>query len=137
MQFAGRLVDDAQLRTTTSGKQVTGFTVAVNENYKAQDGSKVQKTTYIDCAYWNRPNITQHLTKGLLVELTGFPSARAYTTKEGEARGAIDFRVDRLDFLGGSKLNVSSSNISNAAPQAAAPVANAVAGVADDDDLPF
>lgn len=138
MQIAGRLVDNAQLRSTNSGQQVTGFTVALNENFKAKDGSKVQKTTYIDCAYWNRPNITPHLTKGLLVQLTGFPSVRSYTTKSGEHRGAIDFRVDTLDFLGGSNSKASNGNTGNAVPQAAAaPVANAVPGVADDDDLPF
>ncbi|MCT1526060.1 single-stranded DNA-binding protein [Sphingobacterium lactis] len=137
MQFAGRLVDNAQLRTTTTGQQVTGFTVALNENFKAKDGSKVQKTTYIDCAYWNRPNITPHLTKGLLVQLTGFPSVRSYTTTSGEARGAIDFRVETLDFLGGSNSKASNGNSSNATPKAAANVANAASMVSDDDDLPF
>lgn len=138
MQFAGRLVDNAQLRSTNSGQQVTGFTAALNQNYKANDGTKAQKTTYINCSIWNRPNITPHLTKGLLVQITGFPSVRSYTRKSGEHRGAIDFRVDSLDFLGGSNSKASNGNTDNTVPQAAAsPVANAAPGVADDDDLPF
>ncbi|WP_286851101.1 MULTISPECIES: single-stranded DNA-binding protein, partial [Sphingobacterium] len=108
----------------------------LNENYRNHDGSKVQKTTYIDCAYWNRPKITEHLTKGLLVEVTGFPSARTYQTKSGEHRGAIDFRVDRLDFLGKSKSNTSDSNNINAVPTANSPVEDLVPSVSDD-DLPF
>lgn len=141
MQFAGRLVDNAQLRKTESGHQVTGFTVALNENYKAKDGSKVQKTTYIDCNYWNRPNITPYLTKGLLVEITGFPSARAYTTKQGEARGAIDFRVDRLDFLGGPSQNGVNRNstapVSEQPKGSVVPSLDTIGSGGSDGDLPF
>lgn len=135
MQFAGTLVDNAQVRTTNSGKQVTGFTVALNENYKAQDGSKVQKTTYIDCAYWNRPNLAQYLIKGMSVQITGFPTAKAYQAKSGEYRGAIDFRVDRLDFLGESKTNASEAT-DNTDTVVSTTVPDLVPSISDD-DLPF
>lgn len=146
MQVAGRVVDDAQLRTTKSGQQVTGFTVAINRNYKAKDGTRVQQTTYFDCSYWNRPNITPHLTKGKLVNVTGFPSPRAYVTKEGEARGIIDFNVDQLDFLGGGSSDQPTSEKPNVAAKAtvsddpagsAIPTLDAINGGEKADDLPF
>lgn len=135
MQFAGRLVGNAQLRTTNSGKQVTGFGIAINRNYTAQDGTKVQQTTYFNCALWNRPNITEHLTKGMLVEVTGFPTVRTYTTDSGEARATIDFLVDTLDFLGGSKSNASGNN-DDTTPVTEATEEDLVP-VISDDDLPF
>lgn len=103
MQLAGRLVGDAQLRETKSGQRVTAFTVALNDSFKKKDGTKVQNTTFVDCAVWNRPNLTDYLVKGLLVELIGFPSPRAYNGKDGEPQARIDFRVDRLNFLGGGQ----------------------------------
>lgn len=137
MQFAGRLVDNAQLRTTNSGKQVTGFSVALNENYKDKNGSKMQKTTYVDCSYWNRPNITPHLTKGLLVEVTGFPSARVYTTKSGESRAVIDFRVDRLDFLGRAKSNTVDDSKNQKSSSVNSESFETTVPTISDDDLPF
>lgn len=99
MQLAGKLVGNAKLRETQTGQKVTAFTVAMNDQFKKKDGTKVKKTTYIDCSIWNRAAITEFLTKGLVVSIVGFPTSRAYTTNEGDLRSQIEIRVDKLTFL--------------------------------------
>lgn len=110
MQFTGRLVADAQLRETKTGKKVTAFTVAHNKSYRNSEGEKVQQTTFVDCSYWNRPNITEYLTKGVMLNLRGFVSSSAWVDRDGHARAGIRMEVDDVDFLGGGKRDTQPEN---------------------------
>ena len=48
--FIGRLVRDPELKTTTSGKSVCKFSIAVKRNYKDQNGE--YQSDFIDCVAW-------------------------------------------------------------------------------------
>ena len=45
----GRLTRDPEIRTTSSGKQVTQFTVAVENGY-----GENKQTAFINCVAWNK-----------------------------------------------------------------------------------
>ena len=126
MNITGRLTRDAEVRTTSNGKQVVNFSVAVNDSYKNKQGERVEQTAFFDCSYWITPNVVKMLTKGLLVELTGRVSTRAWVSKDGEPRAGLNFHTSNIKPLAGGKRSET--------PQA---TTKANAGNAQEDDLPF
>ena len=91
----GNLTADPEQRTTTSGKTVANFTVAVSRR-----GDK-DKTDFFRCAAWGKTGEVcgQYLGKGQKVCVVGEVSARAYTDKQGEAKASLEVLVTEVEFL--------------------------------------
>ena len=98
MELTGRLVADAAVRTVNADKNVTGFRIAVNRNYKSQ-GEQKQETAFVDCTYWRTDAIAPYLTKGMLVQLHGFMTAEPWVSRDGEAMASLKFRTDEINML--------------------------------------
>ena len=98
MELTGRLVADATVRAVNADKNVTGFRVAVNRNYKSQ-GEQKQETAYVDCTYWRTDAIAPYLTKGMLVQLHGFMTAEPWVNRDGEPMASLKFRTDEINML--------------------------------------
>lgn len=83
--ISGRLTRDPELRTTTSGKQVTSFTLAVNA-YKEED------TSFIDVVAWNKTAevVASYTHKGDLLTVSGRLQQRKYEDKSGNSRSVIE-----------------------------------------------
>ena len=127
MEIVARIVSDALVSQTKSGKKVVNFPVAINDYYKPKNGEGVQTTTFIRCTYWVSEAIAPRLVKGVLVELYGRLGVEAYTNKSGDPVGVINFQVSRI------KLHSAKSNGHTASES----VANAAGSAESDDDLPF
>ena len=130
MNITGRLTRDAEVRTTSNGKQVVNFSVAVNDSYKTKQGERVEQTAYFDCSYWRTPNAVKILTKGLLVELTGRVSTRAWVGKDGEAKAGLNFHTSDFKPLAGGRR----AETVQATEQTEN---NSIAEQGTEDDLPF
>lgn len=102
MEINGRLVADAAVRETKSGKKVTGFTIAINDSYRPKGGDRVQITTYVECSYWLNAGLAEYLLKGTLVELYGRMEAGAYIGKDATAVGTLKFHTEKIKLLGKS-----------------------------------
>jgi len=98
MELTGRLVADATVRAVNAEKNVTGFRVAVNRNFKSQ-GEQKQETAFVDCTYWRTDAIAPYLTKGMLVQLHGFMTAEPWVNREGEPMASLKFRTDEINML--------------------------------------
>lgn len=98
MEITGRLVADATVRAVNADKNVTGFRVAINRNYKSQ-GEQKQETAYVECTYWRGDGIAPYLTKGMLVQLSGFMTAEPWVSRDGEAQASLKFRTDEINML--------------------------------------
>lgn len=96
MNITGRLTQDASVSTTPTGKQVVNFSIAVNDSYKNKDGQRIDQTVFIDCAYWLTAKVASWLSQGLLVELTGRISARAWLSGDGRAKAGINFHTSSI-----------------------------------------
>jgi single-strand DNA-binding protein len=92
------LVADATVRAANADKNVTGFRIAVNRNYKSQ-GEQKQETAFVDCTYWRTDAIAPYLTKGMLVQLHGFMTAEPWVSRDGEAMASLKFRTDEINML--------------------------------------
>lgn len=101
MEITGRLVADATVRAVNADKNVTGFRVAINRNYRSQ-GEQKQETTYVECTYWRTDAIAPFLTKGMIVQLHGFMTAEPWVSRDGEPMASLKFRTDEINMLTGS-----------------------------------
>lgn len=136
MEIVARIVSDAQVSETKSGKKVVNFPVAINDYYKPKNGEGVQTTTYVRCSYWISEAIAPRLVKGVLVELYGRLGVEAYTNKSGDPVGVISFQVSRIK-LHSNKSNGHAPSGSAASGQAPSDQTASVQSSNTDDDLPF
>jgi single-strand DNA-binding protein len=95
MELAGRLTANAIVKEIAEGRKVVNFTLAVNNGYK-KNGEWVEKTVFIDCAYWIGIGIAEFLTRGRRVELFGEIGVQAYINASHAAIGKLTFHVIRI-----------------------------------------
>lgn len=124
MQITGRITRDAQVHTVKGDKKVVNFTVAVNDGYKDKSGEWVDKTAFFQCAYWRSANISNALTKGRLVEVTGRASATAWLSENGTPKANLNFHTTDIKFHDSPKGRQQTQT-----PQGS--------GATEGDDLPF
>lgn len=97
---AGTLVADPELRFLDTGAAVTSFTVAANERrYDAARNEWVDKgATFLRCTAWRQmaEHVSESLTKGARVLVTGVLRQRGWTTDSGEKRTAFDVDVTEV-----------------------------------------
>jgi single-strand DNA-binding protein len=104
MEITGRLVADATVRNVTDDKAVTNFRLAINRRYTS-GGEQKEETTFVDCAYWRTAKLAPYLTKGLLVQLYGHISAKAWVSRDGEPMASLNFHTNEITLLGKSAGN--------------------------------
>ena len=90
----GNLTADPELRTTTSGKNVCSFTVAVNR--RNREGADFFRVTAWDAL---GENCNKFLTKGRKVAVVGSVSVHAYQTKNGDPAASLELNAQEVEFL--------------------------------------
>ena len=102
--ISGNLTRDPELRTTPSGAQVCGFSVAVNRVYKDAAGNNQEQVSFIDCSAWGKlaETIEKYGRKGSGVLVSGRLEQRSWNDKEtGQKRSRVEIVVDDFNFIGG------------------------------------
>lgn len=101
--FMGRFVRDPELRTTSSGKSVTSFTIACDRDFRGSDGEKV--ADFIDCVAWNAAAefISRNFAKGKMAVVTGSLQFRDWTDKNGNKRRNAEIQVSNIYFADSKK----------------------------------
>lgn len=108
LQVIGHLGKDA-LVNNVNGKNVINFTVAHSEKYKDKQGNAMDKTTWVDCAYWtDRTAVAPYLKKGTQVFVEGQPDVRTFESN-GETKSSLTLRVASVQLLGSSDAGVGRS----------------------------
>lgn len=97
----GRLVRDPELRHTQSGTPVANFSLAVDRDFKGQDG---RDADFIDCVAWrNTANFVERFfAKGRMAIVSGRLQIRAFTDKQGNKRNVAEVVADNV-YFGDSK----------------------------------
>lgn len=98
----GNLTRDPEVKYTPKGTAVCDLGLAINDSYKAQDGTIKETVTYVDVEVWGRTaeNCKQYLTKGRPVFVEGQLRLDQWE-QEGQKRSKMKVRADRVQFLGG------------------------------------
>lgn len=94
----GRLVKDPELRRTQSGTAVTSFRIAVDRDFKSQDGTK--QADFFDVVAWRATAefVSKYFTKGRMAVVEGRLQTRDWTDKEGGKRVATEIVADNIYF---------------------------------------
>ena len=96
----GNLVADPDLRFTASGVAVASFTVASTPRvYDRQAGEfRDGDTLFLRCNIWREAaeNVTESLTRGSRVIVSGRLRQRSFETREGEKRTVHEVEVDEI-----------------------------------------
>lgn len=92
----GRLTKEPELRYTTNGTGVCGFTLAVESGF----GEK-KRTDFIPIVVWNKlaENCAAYLAKGKLAAVDGRLQIRSYDGKDGVKRYVTEVVAENVRFL--------------------------------------
>lgn len=95
----GRLVRDPELRTTTTGKSVCDFSIAVQKRIKPSDGSPDADFFRVSCWEKTAEYVSNYLHKGRLVAVEGRLQSRKYTDKDGNNRESVEVVATNVQSL--------------------------------------
>ena len=100
----GRLVADPELRHTQSGIPVASSRIAVDRDYKNQNGEK--ETDFINIVAWRSTAefVCRYFTKGRMMIVEGRLQIREYTDQNGNRRYATEVVASNI-YFGDSKRN--------------------------------
>ncbi|AGF87324.1 TPA: single-stranded DNA-binding protein [Streptococcus suis] len=126
--LVGRMTRDAELRYTPSNQAVATFTLAVNRNFKNQDGER--EADFINCVIWRQQaeNLANWVKKGALIGVTGRIQTRSYDNQQGQRVYVTEVVAESFQLLEsrGQQSNSQDGSFGNSSPMDI-----------QDEDLPF
>jgi len=89
----GRITRDIELKTTTNGKYVVAFAVAVKTG---------DKTEFIECVAWEKTAefVSRYFAKGGMILVEGRLASREFIDKAEQKRKVWEVVVDKVYFTG-------------------------------------
>lgn len=117
----GRLVRDPELRSLTSGKSVSSFSVATGRVWKDANGQKQEQTEYHNVVVWGKlaEIASQYLRKGRQVYIEGRIQTRDWTGQDGVKRYRTEIVGDNLIMLGSAPGGAGAPGATHSAPTSA------------------
>ena len=105
----GRLTRDPELRSTAGGTAVASFSLAVDRDYKPQDGER--ETDFIDIVAWRSTAafVHKYFSKGRMAVVEGRLQIRDWTDKDGNKRRSAEVIADSI-YFGDSKRDAGRSD---------------------------
>ena len=127
----GNLATEPDIRHTQSGTAVSSFRLAVNRDYKSQDGTR--ETDFINIVAWRGAAefVGKYFTKGQQAVIEGRLQVRQYTDREGNKRSVTEVVASNIYFCGQRRDNPMTADLSDGEPPDFAPLSE------NDGELPF
>lgn len=103
--LVGRMTDNAELRYTPNNQAVATFRLAVNRNFKSQNGER--EADFINCVIWRQQaeNLTNWAKKGALIGITGRIQTRSYENQQGQRVYVTEVVAENFQLLEFNKQN--------------------------------
>lgn len=133
----GRLTRDPELRHTGSGIAVASFTLAVDRDFKNQDGKK--ECDFIDIVAWRGTGefVSKYFDKGSMAVVSGRLQIRNWTDNEGNKRRSAEVIADNIYFGSSKRSGDSGGSVGYDTPSSTEPQFSMLDDEDDDSDLPF
>lgn len=108
----GRLTKDLEKRVTQSGVSVTSFSLAVDRQFKDENGNK--QTDFINCVAFKHTAdfIHKYFVKGQLMAVVGTLQVRTYE-KDGKTNYVTEVIVNETYFTGDKREKQNADNTSD------------------------
>ena len=142
----GRLTRDPELRRTQSGTPVTSVRLAVDRDFKSQDGTK--QADFFDVVAWRQTAefVSKYFTKGRMAIVEGRLQSRDWQDRDGNKRTSVEIVADNF-YFGDSRRDAQGGDYaapayappaySSPAESYAAPAGGGFAELEEDGELPF
>lgn len=136
--LVGRLTKEVNLKYTPSNQAVATFSLAVNRNFKSQNGER--EADFINCVIWRQQaeNLANWAKKGALIGITGRIQTRSYENQQGQRVYVTEVVAENFQLLesrkdreAGQSQGYSQPDFGRHEPMNANPMD------ISDDDLPF
>ena len=103
--LVGRMTDNAELRYTPNNQAVATFRLAVNRNFKSQNGER--EADFINCVIWRQQeeNLENWAKKGALIGITGRIQTRSYENQQGQRVYVTEVVAENFQLLEFNKQN--------------------------------
>ena len=123
VNLIGRLTKAPELRSTTSGKNVCTFTLAVNRKFKKDEAD------FLNIVAWDKTAdlCSKYLNKGDQVGVTGNIQTRSYDDKDGKKVYITEIIAEDITFIGSGKKTAENGS----------EMAQGTFEPATDDEIPF
>src|SRR4051794_10875993 len=97
----GNLGRDPEMRYTPNGQAVTQFTVAVNRNFRGQDGEWQEETEWFRVVAWGQTGerAAENLRKGNKVYVEGRIQTRQWEDQTGQKRYTTELIANQVSSL--------------------------------------
>lgn len=95
----GNLTSDPELRFTPSGQATASFGVAVNRRWQNRQTQEWEEaTSFFDVVCWRdlADNVSESLTKGARVIVSGRLEQRSWEGQDGEKRSKVEIIADEV-----------------------------------------
>lgn len=101
--LVGRMTRDAELRYTPQNQAVATFSLAVNRNFKNQNGE--YEADFINCVIWRQQaeNLANWAKKGTLIGIIGRIQTRNYENQQGQRVYVTEVVADSFQLLESQK----------------------------------
>ena len=126
----GNLTRDPEAHTTSEGKNVSNFTVAVNRRKKIENQPEAD---FFRISAWGKLGelCAKYLAKGRKVCVSGPVSVSTYTAQDGSTRASMEVYAEDVEFLNSAGGNSAPESVNEAPVQAGGFTA------VETDSLPF
>jgi single-strand DNA-binding protein len=97
--LVGNVTRDPELRFTPTGQATASFGLAVNRRWQNRQTQEWEEaTSFFDVVCWREmaENVSESLTRGARVIVSGRLEQRSWETAEGEKRSRIEVIADEL-----------------------------------------
>ncbi|WP_290369480.1 single-stranded DNA-binding protein [Pseudoneobacillus rhizosphaerae] len=116
--LVGRLTKDPELRITPEGTPVVNLTLAVNRQFKNQNGD--YETDFVHCTIWRKTaeNTANYCRKGSVLGVTGKIHTRNYQNQDGKKVYVTEVVAENVQFLSRRPANDEQQSSVNPRPSA-------------------
>lgn len=96
--LVGNLVEDPELRFTASGVAMARIRIAVSRRYQDRNNEWQEESSFFGGTCWRdvAENVSESLTKGARVIITGRLKQRSWETNEGEKRSVVEIDIQEI-----------------------------------------
>ena len=115
INIIGTMVRDLELKYLPSGTAVGSFAIAVNQDYKNQQGQKVEKTSFFDVKVVGKQSetINQYFHKGSRIGITGSLEQETWSAQDGTNRSRVIIKLENFSFIDRKSDNQNSQGQNN------------------------
>ena len=99
VELVGNVTRDPELRFTPSGAAVANFGLAVNRRWRNQQTNEWdEQVSFFDIVCWRElaENVSESLTKGTRIMVSGRLDQRSWETENGDKRSKVEVVADEI-----------------------------------------